>query len=229
MRNLILLVGICLSIASTVTGQSVGLLGDWQTIEFEGLKEVTADSIRAALAGDLEFQAAARPSNSLVEFVDKVNHRITQGFRHSGYARAEVRSRYDVGKRAVVVTVSEGSRYYAGKIRVINNQGVDAQLLTNALTSPRHRRAWSYRWGKQTAKQSDSTDAPPVWREKEQLQVDKGSSARLAETIRESCADKGYPYARPKVKVDFSADAASIPLEIDLSVEHNPAKVSRQH
>ena len=227
MRSLPYCIVVSLLFAHTALGQTVGMLGDWQKIEFEGLQEVDADAIRSALAGDLKYQAAARPSASLDEFLKITDERITQGFRHSGYARAEVTVRLNHKQRGIIATVNEGEKYNAGEIRIIGNRQINVESLIRALTMPPRERAWTYRWGTDEPQAHDKKDSEPIWVEDELLRMDNNAATKLMEGTRIACADQGYPFAEPKIAVDFTKNRVKLPLNVDVSIENSKAKINK--
>lgn len=69
----------------------VDLRGDPAAIEFQGVTSFAVENIRKALAGDMAYQAAARPSADLQTFLDVLKNRVEEGYGRAGIpARVKV-------------------------------------------------------------------------------------------------------------------------------------------
>ncbi len=104
---------------------TVGLLGDPTQLRFEGVKAFPEEQLRRALAGDLEYQAAARPSADLGELVRVLSSRVKEG-----YGKAGIRAKIDVRiDDAVVVVVKEGTPQRFGQFSVADDTKLPPELL----------------------------------------------------------------------------------------------------
>ncbi len=71
--------------SKTAPATPVGLAGDSRRILFAGAEAFDAESITSALAADLMFQAAARPSGDRNALIDTCQERIKAGYLRAGY------------------------------------------------------------------------------------------------------------------------------------------------
>lgn len=228
MRTLLAATTVCLFLTAPAHSQTVGMLGDWQKIEFEGLQEVDADEIRHALAGDLEFQAAARPSASLEKFLEITEDRITQGFRHSGYVKAKVDLVYDEGRDRVVVRADEGAKYTLGEIRLVGNSHIDIERIRKALTSAPRERYWSYETaegniGRLTP--SERRKAKAIWNSGDVAKLDSTSISQLVSHARLAVFDAGYSEGEFKIEPIVDESSNKINLNVEFSRDQRPGNI----
>src|SRR4051794_37594345 len=66
---------------ANLAGGLVGNLGDTRALQFDGLQLFTAAQLRGKLEIDLRFQAAARPSGDLEQFLRTIEERLVAGYR----------------------------------------------------------------------------------------------------------------------------------------------------
>src|SRR5256885_3752153 len=107
------------------SGQLVDNLGDTRVLKFEGLQLFTAAQLRGKLECDLRYQAAARPSGDLEQFLRTLEERLLAGYQHCGSPEAKIRATCDEQSVAIRVQVEEGQQYRKGHVEVAAPQQVD--------------------------------------------------------------------------------------------------------
>lgn len=157
-KELVLLVVIAISFARIGTAQEVefgsilggvgatqpaatpkvGLAGSLADVEFEGLKTFAADQIRDALAENIEYQSAARPSAELAEYMDVVERLIRSGYGKAGIA-AEVSVSYGT---PLVFSIVESEQKLFGQFLSDKDSAIPPELLQRVRCKVS--RPWSY-------------------------------------------------------------------------------------
>ena len=126
----------------TPQARLVGNLGDTRTLQFEGLQLFTAAQLRGKLECDLRYQAAARPSGDLEQFLRALEERLVAGYRHCGCPDAKVRASCDEQSGAVRVQIEEGQQYRKGQVEVAAPQQVDRAAIVRCLTTAPQAHEW---------------------------------------------------------------------------------------
>lgn len=119
-------------------------LDDLRRMVFEGATQFSTDELRYALARDIKYQAAARPSASAFEFLLTLEQRLRAGYLHCGFPDATVRARFDNKSRDIVVQIDEGPRFRHGQIEVIGPADIDNDAIVRWLTTPQQPPIWTY-------------------------------------------------------------------------------------
>src|SRR4051812_27169737 len=155
--------------------RSVGNLGDTRSLQFEGLQRFTAAQLRGKLECDLRYQAAARPSGDLEQFLRILEERLMAGYRHCGCPETKVRATCDEQSGAVRVQIAEGQQYRKGQVEVAAPQQVDRAAIVRCLTTVPQAHAWRIeRDGTDLAKPAEDTI---VWKSGDPVNYDDLSAA----------------------------------------------------
>jgi hypothetical protein len=136
-------------------------LGDPERLLFEGNSKFPERQLRWALACDLKYQAAARPSNDIGDFISTLQNRLIEGYEFSGCPHAVAHARRDEKNNIIVVHIDEGVRYRKGAIRVRRSKAVSESALNEWLTKPQPLHGWQYVF---TEEQADGTQKTPPHR-----------------------------------------------------------------
>lgn len=108
----------------------VGLAGNPGQILILGAEAFGPDQITSALAGDLVFQAAARPSGDLETLLSVCRQRIHDGYLRAGRLEAAVTVDYDAAADRLVAKIDEGPASVAGDVRVVGADEIPADELS---------------------------------------------------------------------------------------------------
>jgi len=204
----------------------VELRGDPRSLQISGLDRITADQLQSALALDLEFQATARQTTSLVDFIDTLAARIKAGFLHSGFPHASIAVDFRAETDKIHVIVSEGKHFVNGDIRVSEVDELDVIELANAIRTPTENRPWVYSYGKpeKTTREDDSLKTP-AWEVGAVTQFNEDSIRQQTTRIRELITDQGFPFARFKIKL-VPEDDGKTSLLVEIADLGSQAKLS---
>jgi len=204
---------------------AVGLVGDPRKVRIDGSLAFHADQITSALATDLTYQAAARPSSDLLDLIEVLEQRVDAGYRHAGYLDANVIGSYDSAAGAPAAAVVEGPRYLAGKVRVEGATAIDASELAARLQKPVPARTWTYvRGSRGPLKTPSDKPASPRWKTGEPAPGDEQTLEAIADQVKIHLADLGFPFARVKVRIERSDDKKTADLVVAIDAE-GPAAV----
>ncbi|MCA9234709.1 MAG: hypothetical protein KDA44_04535 [Planctomycetales bacterium] len=198
--------------------RTVGDAGDLRRVELVGIRQCDPVAVRRAMQMDLPLQAAARPSAPLCDFLATLKERLTEGYRHSGFADAVVDVTYDPVTDAVSACIHEGQLYTMRDIRVTGGTAKVRNGLVARLTEPEPARPWSFirdeahRWPPTEAASSE-----PLWRRGEALSSLETVGEDATAAVRRWLADLGYPAAEFTVDVPCDKNRARADLVIGLS------------
>jgi hypothetical protein len=207
-------------------------LSDPKRLEFEGVKLFPEKQLRIALALDLKYQVAARPSNRTGDFLDTLEKRLREGYLRSGCPDAVVAAMRDGRREAVVVRVDEGPRFRMGKIRVTGNTHVDSAPLIARLTETQQPRTWRYRRGdalirtmSDEAGQDDKHAA--YWEAGELVDFRDDPKLKFAEGVRLALDDFGYAAASFHVELLREPEKELMHAQITILDELLPTTIGR--
>ena len=193
----------------------VNNLSDPQRIVFQGLKLFSEQQLRSALACDLKYQAAARPSNDTIEYLAILENRLKQGYLHSGCPDAKVHASHDSKRKAIVINVEEGRRYRRGRMVVEAPLPVDAATLTERLTTQTQQRKWQLAFGRHRV---PSHREPTVaWKTGEYVSYTQDSNDDLNTAIRLALFEQGFPFATAKTSIAPSDKPGIADLRIEIT------------
>lgn len=115
---------------------TVGELGDLDSVQFVGNDTFSSKQIRAALGLNLDVLLAGHPAAPFGELLRILDEKVTDGYRHLGFAEVEVSVRLDEQRSVVIVSIVEGRRYLAGKVEITGGSTIPIDRLTARITSP---------------------------------------------------------------------------------------------
>jgi hypothetical protein len=200
--------------------------GDPKRIAFTGVQLFSEAELRHALACDLKFQAAARPSAETSKLLEVVEKRLRDGYRHSGCPDAKVSASYDGQRDAIVASVEEGPQFRRGKIEVSGAEGIDEEALTAWLTTQQRPASWSILFdGVPLEVLAQGEPSPPVgqnpkpvtfWKAGEVVDFDRLDEAKLHEGIRLALFQLGYASTRFETELKRDNEAGLLTLQIKL-------------
>jgi ankyrin repeat protein len=113
----------------------VGELGDLDRIVLEGLQSFTGQQIRHALAVKPSYLLAAHHQSNLSPFLEELQKMILAGYQSEGFPEAQVDVRFDLRILRAWVTVTEGPRFRAGRIRVAGAKASSSAKLIRWFTT----------------------------------------------------------------------------------------------
>ena len=202
----------------------VGNLGDTRTLQFEGLQLFTAAQLRGKLECDLRYQAAARPSGDLEQFLRTLEERLVAGYRHCGCPEAKVRANGDEQSGAVRVQITEGQQYRKGQVEVAAPQQVDRAAIVRCLTTVPQAHAWRIeRDGTDLAKPKDDTI---VWKPGDPVHYDDLSAVEMKAAVRRSLAEQGFAHAKFNVELGPRDGAGNVNLRVQVENSPEPDRIS---
>jgi hypothetical protein len=199
-------------------------LGDTRKLQFDGLQLFTAAQLRGKLECDLRYQAAARPSGDLEQFLQVLEDRVLAGYRYCGCPEAKVRATGDAQGSAVRVQIEEGRQYRKGQVEVAAPQQVDRGAIVRCLTTPRQTHEWHIeRDGTDLAKPKEGT---VVWKPGDPVQYDELSVVEMETAVRRSLAEQGFAGAKFAVALGQSNNAGNVNLRVQIEDSPEPARIS---
>jgi hypothetical protein len=204
--------------------QLVGDLGDTRKLQFEGLRLFTPAQLRVKLECDLRYQAAARPSGDLEQFLRTVEDRVLAGYRYCGCPEAKVRATCDTQGSAVRVEIEEGRQYRKGQVEVAAPQQVDRAAIVRCLTTVPQAHAWRIeRDGADLAKPKEGTI---VWKPGDPVQYDDLSVVEMKAAVRRILAEQGFARAKFEVGLGPSDGAGNVNLRVEVENSPEPDRIS---
>jgi hypothetical protein len=205
-------------VAPANTGRSVANLGDTRTLQFDGLQLFTAAQLRGKLECDLRYQAAARPSGDLDQFLRTLEERLVAGYRCCGCPESKVRASCDGQGSGVRVQIEEGHQYRKGQVEVAAPQQVDRAAIVRCLTTVPQTHAWRIeRDGSDLVKSKEDTI---VWKPGDPVQYDDLSAVDMKAAVRRSLAEQGFARAKFDVGLGTSDNSGNVNLRVQ--VENAP-------
>ncbi len=184
------------------TDPSVGLLGDTTKIKFSGQQQLSPEILRKALAFDLEYQSAARPSASLATFLETLQERLQQGLLHSGFLQGTAKATFDAKANAVHVQITEGPRYKNAGLQITRTKKIDAELLERTLLAPVIPSLWKYQFDEialDLPREFDSSTSD--WELGKIISADSKTLLELKQRVLKALLNQGYPHAKFKIDV----------------------------
>lgn len=114
---------------------SVGNLGYFSKLVFEGNTIIPSAALRRGLTLDLEAVYASHPAAALADFLPTLGTRLTRGYLASGFPEAKVEAALVPGPEGdgICVWISEGPRYLMGKITLEGAKTISADKLREML------------------------------------------------------------------------------------------------
>jgi hypothetical protein len=117
---------------------TVGGLGKREALIFEGNRVFSAETIRSALGGRIDFLLAAHPAAPLGDYPPMIERMVRTAYLRQGFPDVKVKAGVSTDGQQVRVTIDEGPRYKVGKIRFAGVQAIAdpglQQRLRDALT-----------------------------------------------------------------------------------------------
>jgi hypothetical protein len=212
------------TLAVAAPSASVGMFGDSSKIRFEGVESFEADDLRWAIAANMTYQAAARPSGDLAALLQVLEACIATGYQHCGFPDATASASYGANADEIVVRVHEGPRFRAGEVRVEGARPELARELIARLQSPTAVRPWVYRLGEQALNSTDADEDKWPWKPGEPAPCDRRTLDAVSKRVVLELADIGYPFARFTVRPVPSGDSEKSDLVIDVAEEGRRAE-----
>jgi hypothetical protein len=216
----------------------VNELGDPERIVFEGVKLFREKQLRLALACDLKYQAAARPSNKAGDFLDVLERRLLEGYLNSGCPDAEVRARLDGDRKTVVVLVDEGPRFRKGQILVTGSKVINEEAIRDFLTKPQRACPWVYTLGGKrldifakdanedkkptegdSSSSNNNSDPVTIWEPGKAIDFRRFDNSQLERGIRFALAEVGF--AASPFRVELERDAKQGVANLHISILHD--------
>ena len=203
----------------------VGDYGDAERLQLNGAETFTPEQLREALAGDLEFQRAARPSAPFRGLPQLVAARLAEGYRKAGFPDVAVDCQFNEQAHALEVEINEGPRYRCGQIVLKGIQAVSAAQLRRWLLEPQppHDRLIQDVDGEDADEDEEETE--PAWQPGEPAAFTSGAAKTLSGSVDEALADQGYFFARQSTRVVPDPASGTAVLEVTLEDEGPPGLV----
>lgn len=216
---------------ATTLAATVGVLGEPNRLAITGAETFSPDEIKRALSLNADYQSAADPDASLDDYLETVKELIRAGYGQAGFPDADVSVSFNADSNAVAVTVKEGPRYLAGKIRVVGSNTLPIDELTARLTEkhpPKDSvaRSFSKCEGKVVVNWTDLDEKDvklldPVWcmGKPANFPITQESHSDLDRDVADAFADLGYLFARFSVEVVPDRATGKADLVIDVADE----------
>lgn len=181
--------------------------GDSSRFTFNGLMSITPEQLKAHLAIDWQFQAAARLCTPLPKLLDAIEMSVATMYRHQGFHDVKVEARATSQAIGVEVFVTEGKRRVAGDIDILGSGPFDEQLLRAALRRPT-KSPWDYRHPIFAHQKTLSNDTKKdLWISGKPLDAfDATIDAARTIVVRE-LFEQGFPDATVETRLEHQEDA----------------------
>ena len=206
-------------------GKPLKDLGDPQRINFVGNKLFSQDQLRAALAADVRYQAAARPSNDVVSFCRILEERILKGYQHCGCRNASVAAVLDAAGKAIEARVQEGEQLAQGKVSVFGPAVIDKTAIEKLLKTRQEPRPWRIMCS--DVEVTKSADDDPLWKTEDKVDYTEEAQTALKMALRQALAEQGYPYATFKTEFAAGEGANTMDLWVEVQSLSSPARVDK--
>lgn len=206
-------------VLATAHATEVGQRGSWQRMEFRGLETLDAESIRAALATDLDWQIAACATAPLDDLVVTTRERLEEGFRYSGYPKAKVEVEFDPKEDRLVVTVDEGRHLTAGKVSISAPEWLDQLRLKQSIESGTERSAWKIKWNREDVVHLKPSRVAKACLAGERIPLHKSTQGELRRALRIASAEQGLLLSESQIGVELQHQGSAVDLQISLPQE----------
>lgn len=198
-----------LTATATAAPETVGELGDLDSVQFVGNDTFSSKQIRAALGLNLDVLLAGHPAAPFGELLRTLDDKVTDGYRHQGFADVDVTVRLDEQRSVVIVAIVEGRRYLAGNVEVTGALTIPIDRLTARITSPQPEAA-----------ASSAPDPPeviprtqkPIWQVGRPASFASGHWQSQRDAFQKALRSLGYFDATFNVTVRPGADGTAILL-----------------
>lgn len=195
------------AIAAAAPPETVGEFGDLDVVQFIGNDTFSSKQIRTALGLNLDVLLAGHPAAPFGELVQILDQKVTDGYRHQGFADVDVTVRFDEQRSVVIVAIAEGRRYLAGKVEVTGASTIPIDRLTSRITSPQP----------DTSDSSDSESAvilprtqKPIWSVGKPASFANGHWQSQHESLQKALQSLGYFDAAFDVAARADADGSAV-------------------
>ncbi len=189
-------------------------LGDPERIKIEGVSLFPEEQLRTALSCDSIYQAAARPSNDISDFLATLENRLTDGYRNSGCPNAKVRAGRDNEQNVVVLHIDEGKRVRKGRVIVKAPPSLDEKRFVTSLTTRQRTRQWQVFYGQKELPALE--ESVTLWKQGESLSYTQKAREDLDAAIRLALIDHGFPFATVRTVVLSSDSSGTADLQVDI-------------
>lgn len=222
LRSGIIFLLACLSFAA-----EVGSLGLTESLDFNGNQTFSTDLLRKSLADDAAYLLASHPRAPLNEFLEVLARRIVIGYQAGGFPQATATATAD-GDR-VLVRLSEGSRFIAGKVLVQGNRIISTERMVSGLTTPQPKQqAWYLKTSpKNDAKKDEKKiEKPedPIWDSGKPAHCNDSFITNLTEQVTQLYAYQGHLKAQLIATLNYLPDH-SVDLLITITDEGKEASL----
>jgi hypothetical protein len=217
--------------------EKVGEVGDVDNLVFEGIKTFTADQIRHALAVKSSYLLAAHPQANLRPFLEDLQSKVLTGYQAAGFPDARVEVTFDRKDSRAHVKVTEGPRFFCGKIRVVGNKSSSSRQLVRWFTTRADSETWERKiqsslsstnlnredangWktttepagartsGLQTPGTAERPD-DPMWVKKDPADFSGAWAANATAQVETCLAEQGFFFPQAKVELQRNMDATA--------------------
>lgn len=229
----------CLIGAGASAGETlVGQLGDPARLTIQGSKTFPAEQIRLAIARDMTVQITSSPTAKLDRYLTALQERVKLGLTRSGLPDATVRAARSDDNERVILTITEGKRYVAGRVKVSGAGAIPVDALIEKLTTkppilPTFTTSLDVDKGTATVDiisptqaQDDVDPDDAAWTVGDPVDFTPSAMQKLTDAIRRELADLGFFRARFVAKPVPAADGTA-ELAIDVADVGERATVAR--
>jgi hypothetical protein len=172
----------------------VGDLGEPSYFIFRGAATFSPEALAGALQNNVEFLLDSRPQAPFGKFLSTLQQLMLRGYRHSGFADAQVDVKLDQRTNAVEVVVDEGQRYVAGDIEIVDAKSLPVEAVVRRLIEPSPERL--------DATGTATEPQEPLWQKGKPAAFDEPSIARLTRDVTAALKDFGFFFAKLDVTVE---------------------------
>lgn len=230
-------IGLAVVVLSMVVGAAralaqpelVGAYGAPERLRVEGVRTFDATSFRIALLANYEVMLAAHPSSSYEEYTNTLAMRCQEACRHRGFARARVEARFEPKTGDTVLTVSEGTRFEAGELRVTGAEQIDVDELMSLMQRGGPPKGDGPRAGDGEANNTDDVMevGGPLWSAGEPVSFSKAGDERRRAIVAAALAELGFHDSQFRCELSMDETLKRADLTVVLVDEGKPAMVER--
>jgi hypothetical protein len=185
--------------------------------EIRGCRTYASDSIRAALAVDIDVTLATHPSapaDNLDTLPALLRDKIVIGYQSNGFLQPQVNVQHAQGAKKILIDIAEGARYACGAVEVTGMQQLSKERLVAELIQPQG----GVSIGSLNGTPAASNTA--IWKTGQPVGFSPVDMVALRKKVQQVCAELGRPAAKFDLKIVPNGATGRLLLNI---VDEGPA------
>lgn len=199
-------------------GPQVGPWGDHSRLEFHGVKTFPTNDLVKALLQTPGYLVAAHPAAPGGELSPTLAKLLTEGYRNAGFRDAKVEVQLDEARRRVRVAVTEGPRWWAGKVRVERPGPIPVAELVRLLTERRPKAEPVAHDPNNPLAMPQNQELDPVWETGTPVGLDARAVRVREQGVKDALEQLGFYFARFQLRLE--PEPGGNKLDLVVTIEH---------